>query len=48
MRTRYARVSTKDQAIGKQLKSGGRFVALTISPHLVLGQLPPSNNTDQA
>jgi toxoflavin synthase len=29
------------QAIGKQLKPGGRFVALTINPHLVLGQLPP-------
>jgi 2-polyprenyl-3-methyl-5-hydroxy-6-metoxy-1,4-benzoquinol methylase len=28
------------QAIGKQLKLGGRFVALTINPHLVLGQLP--------
>ena len=29
------------QAIGKQLKPGGRLVALTINPHLVLDQLPP-------
>jgi toxoflavin synthase len=29
------------QAIRKQLKPRGRFVALTINPHLVLEQLPP-------
>jgi 2-polyprenyl-3-methyl-5-hydroxy-6-metoxy-1,4-benzoquinol methylase len=28
------------QAIGKQLKPGGRFVALTINPHLMIDQLP--------
>ena len=39
--TTQHQLAAMGQAIGKQLKPGGRFVALTINPHLVLEQLPP-------
>jgi ubiquinone/menaquinone biosynthesis C-methylase UbiE len=38
--TRY-QLAAMCQAITKQLKPGGRLVALTINPHLVIDQLPP-------
>ena len=38
--TTRSQLAAMCQAIGKQLKPGGRFVALTINPHLMLDQLP--------
>lgn len=38
--TTRSQLATMCQAIGKQLKPGGCFVALTINPHLMIDQLP--------